>query len=251
MLCKQTISPMLDDVPGAGRHRFSIALNLLPMAEQMDVSAAPSCTGTCACGTITWTAFDPPSHLDYCYCLTCQRISGAPFQAWMGIAKRGILWEYKYEPFTYRSTVGDTGICVGERTCCSVCGSNISLQYHLYPEKLHIAASTMKTNGFEVPKVGCHIWTKHVPAWYTLPEDGVQRYETFDPEFQAKLDKFLACEQSKASNPGGWWAGMLPGAPDYKETVPDDPTMNDLSDEQSVKVHGSNLAHADPVKLGI
>ena len=152
--------------------------------------------------------------------------------AWMGVPKQNLTWDYKYEPFIYRSTVGDTDVCIAERTCCSVCGSNVSLHYYLYPEKIHVAASTIAANDFEVPKVGCHIWTKHTPAWHTIVADGVPRYELFDPDFQAKLDVYLAREQSTTKDKAGWWSMLLPGAPDYRETIPDTPTMNDLWNEQ-------------------
>lgn len=112
--------------------------------------------------------------------------------AWTGFPKASLQWKFKSDPFIYRSTVGDTGKCVAERTCCGNCGCNIILQYYLYPEKTHVAASTMIKNEVEMPKVGCHIWCRHVPSWHALPEDGVERYHEFDPVFQARLDEHLA-----------------------------------------------------------
>lgn len=110
------------------------------------------------------------------------------------------------------------------------------MQYYLYPEKTHIAASTIDGSTFDALKVGCHIWTKHVPAWYSIPDDGIPRYREFDDEFQPKLDAYL---QSGSKAPKwlkkerGWWAGMLPGdAPDYSAIKgPDTLTMADLWDD--------------------
>lgn len=156
--------------------------------------------GSCACGNIRYTSTAPPTHLDFCYCLTCQRISGAPFMAWMGIPSAVLVWTVNSadQSFTYRSLIGDTGVSVAERLCCGVCGCNMRLQYDLYPAKTHVAAATIVKNDLPMPEVGCHIWTRHVPAWYRVSEDGVKRYWEFDEEFQAKLDEYLRKEKGTA-----------------------------------------------------
>lgn len=114
--------------------------------------------------------------------------------AWMGIHKSSLSWTIESEErtFTYRSNIGDTGVSVAERLCCGECGCNVRLQYDLYPAKTHVAAATVVENVFGMPAVGCHIWTRHVPAWYEVAEDGVKRFEEFDGDFQARLDEFLA-----------------------------------------------------------
>lgn len=137
--------------------------------------------------------------------------------------------------------VGDSDISVGERTCCGSCGCNISLQYYLYPEKTHVAASTIDANTLEPIKVGCHIWTKRAPSWYAIPDDGIPRYQEFDEEFQAKLDEWIATQGSRSKEmqaKGGWWAGLMPGdSPDYGSiNGADTLTMNDLwEDPQRLK----------------
>lgn len=60
-----------------------------------------------------------------------------------------------------------------------------------------MAASTIVKNDFETPKVGCHIWTLHVPKWHVMPDDGVGRYHEFDDVFKAKLDGFLQNQEKK------------------------------------------------------
>lgn len=162
--------------------------------------------------------------------------------AWMGIPDAALTWQFKdTEPFIYRSCVGDTDMVVAERKCCRNCGCNISLQYYLYPEKTHVAASTADANSFEPLKVGCHIWTKSLPTWYSIPDDSIPRYHEFDEDFQAKLEEWLKVKQqhdvqkSSSQSKGGWWAGMLPGdAPDYTAIDgPDTTTMEDLWNDPS------------------
>ena len=153
--------------------------------------AEKTLSGGCACGDITFTSTAPPQHLDYCYCLTCQQMSGAPFVAWTGVPKGDLKINLTSRPIVYSPKIGDTDICVSRRICCGTCGCNVILQYDLYPEKTHIAASTIRHCDFEMPSVGCHIWTRHVPSWHKLPEDGVQQYIENDPTFQARLDEHL------------------------------------------------------------
>lgn len=148
-------------------------------------------SGSCACGNITYTSTAEPQHLDYCYCLTCQQVSGAPFMAWTGIPKDSLSWNFKAPPYIYRAPVGDGDTFISERTCCGKCGCNILLQYYLYPGKSHVAATTILRNDFEPLRVGCHIWFKHVPSWHVVPSDGIPRYDEFDEDFKAKLENYL------------------------------------------------------------
>lgn len=198
-----------------------------------------SISGSCACGNIQWTSTSAPAHLDFCYCLTCQKCAGAPFMAFTGIRRASLEWKFsRSEPFIYRSNYGDTDTSIAERMCCGSCGCNISMQYYLYPEKTHVAASSINKNDFEIPKVGCHIWTKHVPAWYSISDDGVERYHEFDQRFQGKLDEYLKTAKNRSEDlkeRGGWWAGLMPGhAPDYTAIKgPDTLTMADLWEDPS------------------
>ena len=112
----------------------------------------------------------------------------------MGVPKSSLEWKFESKPFIYRSNIGDTEMSVAERTCCGKCGSNVILQYYLYPDKTHIAASTMLQNDFVTSAVGVHIWCKSVPSWHKIPDDNVPRFEEFDDDFQGKLDKYIEAQ---------------------------------------------------------
>lgn len=167
---------------------YNYSVNQLLLAVSMSNKVL---SGSCACGNIAYTSTAQPQHLDYCYCLTCQQVSGAPFMAWTGIPKGSLEWHFESPPFTYRAPVGDSNAYISERTCCGKCGCNVLLQYYLYPEKSHIAASTITRNDFGKLEVGCHIWVKHVPAWHSVPSDGIARYEEFDEDFKARLEGYF------------------------------------------------------------
>lgn len=150
-------------------------------------------TGSCACGKVTYTSTGEPSHLDFCYCLTCQRQSGAPFMAWLGLPRASISWQGAALS-TWRASIdlpdrtfNAADVTIAERSFCRTCSSPLTLQYDLYPYKTHVAAASIVHHARALPTVGVHIWCKRSPTWYQIPEDGVARYEEFDPEFQRLL----------------------------------------------------------------
>lgn len=132
-------------------------------------------SGACACEAVRWQSTTHPSHLDFCYCLQCQRITGAAFGAWLGIAKEGLTFEGGR---TYHR-LSD----IATRSFCTRCGGTLTIQYDCYPGKTHIAAGTVVQGGKAVPRVGCHLFTGRKPSWYSIPEDGVTRWDEFDDEF--------------------------------------------------------------------
>ena len=147
--------------------------------------SSKSLSGACACGaaTYTLTSSTPPEHLDFCYCATCQQTAGAPFMAWMGVSKDGLKLSGPI------STCGLSSVAT--RTFCSSCGSNLTLQYACYPRKTHLAASTVRESSWEVPSVGVHIFVKSCPKWYAIPEDGIERFDEFDRQFEAKFPEVV------------------------------------------------------------
>ena len=143
--------------------------------------AAKTLAGSCACGasTYTFSHTTPPQHLDFCYCTMCQRSAGAPFMAWMGVSRAGLTLSGPIVTFRLSS--------VAERTFCSTCGGNLTLQYDCYPEKTHLAAATVRETEWELPSVGVHIFVASCPRWYEIPEDGVVRYDGFGDEFEGRF----------------------------------------------------------------
>ncbi|KAF2160225.1 hypothetical protein M409DRAFT_70579 [Zasmidium cellare ATCC 36951] len=140
-------------------------------------------TGSCACGSCTYTSTSPATHLDYCYCIQCQRISGAPFIAWMGVPRSTL---------TFSGPIVHVHLSkIATRGFCEKCGAGLSLQYECYPEKTHVAAGTVVRSDFGIPEVGIHIFVKSRPAWHRIAEDGVPRYEEFDEEFEERFPEVV------------------------------------------------------------
>lgn len=82
----------------------------------------------------------------------------------------------------------------------------MSMQYDCYPEKTHVAAGSVIEDVEGVMKslkAGDHIFVADKPAWYTIPEDGVERYDGFDQSFldrQRRYEEGQKHEQSKVSS---------------------------------------------------
>lgn len=142
----------------------------------------PAFSGACACGQAEWSCSSSPQQpLDFCYCTTCQRVSGAPFVAWLGLPRDSITWHGRILAFR---------VCdFAARTFCQACGGTLTIQYECYPGKTHVAAGTIKSlrEDVAVPSVGCHLFVRSKPAWYNIPEDGVARWRGFDSEFAELL----------------------------------------------------------------
>ncbi len=146
-------------------------------------TAAPILAGRCACGSVTFHSSDVPRHLDFCYCTTCQQVTGAPFGAWFGIKRDSVTWEGP----TARYRVSD----MAARSLCVQCGATLTIQYDCYPHKTHVAAGILSRGSQQLlPPVGMHIFVKSRPLWYQIPEDGVPRFDEFDPVFLDAVKRY-------------------------------------------------------------
>lgn len=152
---------------------------------------SPALTGTCACGLTTYTSTTPPLHLDYCYCLTCQRTSGAPFLPFIGLPISSLTWSGA-SPSSWRPKLDDGKTSIATRYFCGACGSSLSMQYDCYPDKVHVAAGTVVEGREKLPATATHIFVKRKPGWYRIPEDGGGRWEEFDPAFEEVLRRHLS-----------------------------------------------------------
>lgn len=139
--------------------------------------------GRCGCGQTTWKSTSIATHLDFCYCTQCQQVTGSAFGTWMGIDKKSITWDGS--PAKYRISE------LATRSLCVQCGGTLNIQYECYPGKTHVAAGTLTKGADLLPKQpSCHIFVRSKPVWYTIPDDGVPKWEEFDDEFKQTLHRY-------------------------------------------------------------
>ena len=103
---------------------------------------------------------------------------------WIGISKAALEWHGPVVRFSLNP--------LAVRTRCGHCGGTLTIQYHCYPRKTHVAAGTVVEGAESIPPVGVHIWVKGKAPWYHIPEDGVERFEEFDPEFLRVFEEWEA-----------------------------------------------------------
>lgn len=143
-----------------------------------DEGDVPAVSGSCACGGIKFIASSPPSRgIGYCYCKTCQKISGAPFCPFLELPKDSLKW-ITSKPAVFRKSQ------IAERLHCPTCGSTLGMQYHCEPENVSVTAAAIDQAAAPLGPPGFHIFVTEKPSWYQIPEDGLPRYDHFTPGFQ-------------------------------------------------------------------
>jgi hypothetical protein len=103
--------------------------------------------------------------------------------AFMGVTREGLSFSGPIRTISLSA--------IADRIICSECGSNFGMQYACYPHKTHLAVATVRHKEWEFPPVGVHIFVRSCPAWYSIPDDGIQRYDEFDPEFERKFPEVV------------------------------------------------------------
>ena len=66
----------------------------------------------------------------------------------------------------------------------------MTMQYHVQPARMSIAASTIDKSMTPIQQPEEHIFLSDKASWFTLPDDGLGRFDEFDPPFQDKLNKW-------------------------------------------------------------
>jgi hypothetical protein len=138
--------------------------------------------GSCACGNIKHTGSQMPTSMTNCHCRQCQKLAGAPYLTWAAVNRTSLTWSSPPKQLKFSG--------IAERTFCKDCGSSMTMQYHLQPERLGIAAGTIDRSTEPLPQPEEHIFLAEKASWFRVPDDGLKRFMEFDPPFQSKLDSW-------------------------------------------------------------
>ena len=76
------------------------------------------------------------------------------------------------------------------RSSCKDCGTPLFMTYYAMPDSIGVAAGTVNEASIhgELLKPQNHIFVSDKAKWYTIPDDGLERYDTFPPEFEDTLE---------------------------------------------------------------
>ena len=127
------------------------------MSEQHD--------GGCHCGAVRFRVTGPVQETGYCHCRICQRLSGAPAQAYATFAPDALIFT-KGRPKTYRSSDW------GERLFCPDCGAQMIYRERENPTEVSINICSFDEPAAFVPAE--HIFMEDRVPWFD-PKDGLPR----------------------------------------------------------------------------
>jgi hypothetical protein len=132
--------------------------------------AACMITGGCCCGAVRFSVTGDLTSVTYCHCSRCRRWHGhvgaytaADRDAFTLTERRGLAW--------YSSSPGV------RRGFCSQCGSSLLWDEDGLP-KMAICAGTLDAPTGIVSKA--HIFLASKGDYYTVPEDGLLRLDTYE-----------------------------------------------------------------------
>jgi hypothetical protein len=125
-------------------------------------------TGRCLCGGVQFEVAEPFERVTYCHCGNCKKISGGAGTVNARSRTDAIVVVEGAELLrTYQPPQGTL------KTFCSVCGTNVFGGG--WPDSEHTSVRVTTLDDFD-SKPTAHIFTRSIPAWETLPDDGARRY---------------------------------------------------------------------------
>ena len=127
--------------------------------------------GSCLCGGVQFEVTEELDNLRYCHCSSCKKLSGGagtingrvPSAAIRIVAGKELV----------RSFQPSEG---SAKTFCSRCGSNLFGGGWPNSPRASVRLSALDTSFDQKPTA--HIYVRSVAVWETLPDDGLERFET-------------------------------------------------------------------------
>jgi hypothetical protein len=127
--------------------------------------------GSCLCGGVRFEVTEELGSLRYCHCASCKKLSGSIGTANGRVRSDAIRVVAGEELLrSFQPAEGSA------KTFCSRCGSN--LFGGGWPESEH---ASVRLSALDTPFEGkpqAHLFVRSVAPWETLPDDGLERFET-------------------------------------------------------------------------
>lgn len=119
-------------------------------------------TGSCACGSVRYSAAQAPVAMINCHCTDCQMSSGAPFAS--GVVIMAADLEVSGTPKTYAVRASSGGLAT--RSFCSECGTPLFTQSDANPQYTSIRFPTLDDASDFKPMLD--IYTAKAQPWVCL-----------------------------------------------------------------------------------
>jgi hypothetical protein len=127
--------------------------------------------GSCLCGSVKFEVAETPATLRYCHCESCKKLSGSIGTVNGRVPSSAIrILEGQELLQTFQPKEGSA------KTFCRTCGSNLFGGGWPESETASVRATALD-DAFDA-RPSLHIYVRSVAAWETLPDDGLDRFET-------------------------------------------------------------------------
>jgi hypothetical protein len=127
--------------------------------------------GSCLCGGVRFEISEDFASLTFCHCTNCKKIAGGVGTASGRVHSTAIrVVEGRDLLTTYRPPEGTA------KTFCSTCGSNLFGGGWPDSEWASVRLTTVEGSLDRSPQA--HLFVRSVAPWETLPDDGLERFET-------------------------------------------------------------------------
>jgi hypothetical protein len=127
--------------------------------------------GSCLCGGVKFELAEAPATLRYCHCESCKKLSGGAATVNARVPSKAIrILEGADVLQTFQPDQGSA------KTFCSRCGSN--LFGGGWPDSETASVRATALDDAFAARPSAHIYVRSVAAWETLPDDGLDRFET-------------------------------------------------------------------------
>jgi hypothetical protein len=134
--------------------------------------------GGCLCGGVRYELSEPFRRANFCHCSRCRKHSGAAASAQGRVPREGFTLLSGAELIeTYRPEGGMA------KAFCRVCGSSVFGGTWPDGPEVSIRLGTLDDDPGIRPQ--CHSFAADTPAWDTLPDDGLPRYDGPPPSTSA------------------------------------------------------------------
>lgn len=122
-------------------------------------------SGSCLCGTVTYSSQAEPAMIAVCHCADCQKQSGSPFSVNVLVPTAEL--DIKGDSLSQYVINGHSGKTV-TRNFCNRCGSPISTELEGFDNLAAVKSGTLHDSSWVEPTV--QIWCDSKQSWGQIDE---------------------------------------------------------------------------------
>lgn len=127
----------------------------------------------CLCNDVRWSIEGALQYMSHCHCSRCRKVHGTAFATFVGGQASAFTLEGSDSVATYQPERGSG------RAFCRRCGS--AVPGNPFQGTVFLPAGNFEGDLDVRPKA--HLFVGSKAPWFTVPEDGLPRFDAYPPEF--------------------------------------------------------------------